>query len=307
MLKIRNPKASFSYIKVRPGQDFVIHFPSIEGAKPSEQIIDFDWYGEFLELKDEGLLGDIDGPINIMFCQKSPDIMVEWAKYSSVVLGEVKIIRANSCSNLVVLLDQTTPKIGNIVTIINPDDITLTLRPRQILEIVLPGKHNYCQYCSTGLSAAQCFYHKIGDVLVDKEPVLADVDEFTIPIYPKVDELARHLFYKPVLGGVNWPAGSYNAGRIFCEDAECPSIQGRIDLNLKLRRKDTKKMGSIIPPKPQNIVPHCKKVALEEVDGEFEGCEQIEFIGEDKVVTTADNQVIVYPNYKYLIKPNANN
>ena len=316
ILKIRNPKASFSYIKIKPHQEFFLHFASIFGNNPAEQILDFTWNSEYLECEEKLKKERPDGPVDMHFHQLFPDIMEDWAKYSSVVLGEICVVRPHGQSNLVIVLEQSTPKVNDILTIIDPDDITLTLRPKQILEIILSGDKGTCHYCATGLSTSQCFYHKVAHASMEineegmrcngtKEAegiytVNIGSDQEPIRVMPKHPGIAIHSWYRNFLAGANWPAGAYNAGRIYCEGGE---NEGQINLNLKLRRKDTKNKGLSIPSVQNTVVPYCKNVILEEVGGEFEDCETVEYVGENKVIKTVDNRVIVCNSHERNARP----
>ena len=120
---------------------------------------------------------------------------------------------------------------------------------------------------------------------------------------------AVHFWYKSHISKGKWPAGTYDAGKIRSRIwiGEKHGASGGykdkdLILNLKLRRKDTKK-GFFAPsqavfPTDQTIVPHRKTVELEKIDGEFDDCETLEIIGENKILRTADNQIIVYKSHE---------
>ncbi len=316
MLKIRNPKASFSYVKVKPHQEFVINFSSMN------EIVDVTWASDYFDLME-----DVD---NVMrFQQLYPDIMEDWARHSSVVLGEIWVVRTTGRSNLVVVLEQTTPKVDDILTVIDPDIITLSLRPKQILEVVLRGSKASCCYRASEYTrtdrhfsfhdcSSQCFYENIAAVEVDvnddrivcnyingilkKESygtyeIKLGKDIGYKPILPKISGCAKHFWYKISLAGVNWPAGSYDIGKICCKGDH----EGQININLKLRRKDTvwrsTTRGLLAPTVQNTIIPYCKDVVLKEIDGDFEDCETIEYVGENKIIRTPDNRIIVCKPY----------
>jgi hypothetical protein len=135
-----------------------------------------------------------------------------------------------------------------------------------------------CMKCNGTKEAEGIYTVNIGS---DQEPVR---------VMPKVTGCAMHSCYRNFLAGANWPAGAYNAGRIYCEGVE---NEGQINLNLKLRRKDTKNKGLSIPSVQNTVVPYCKNVILEEIGGEFEDCETVEYVGENKIIKTVDNRIIV--------------
>jgi hypothetical protein len=311
MLKIRNPKASFSYIKVKPSQEFSIYFSS------KEEIVDISWAGDYFDLYEE----ETDGNgMRYSFRQLHPNVMEDWARYSSVVLGQIWAVRQTGRSNFVVVLEQSSPKTADIITVIDPDELSIAIRPKQILEVVLltgpdPGEAK-TYYTATGLSPLQCYFEKIGAVEIElnddrmvcvntigtikkeSDGIYAiklgeDIDY--VPIVPKVNGCSKHFWFRNCLAG-SFPAGTYNAGRIYCE----AEYEGHINLNLKLRRKDTKGKKLSIPSVQNTIVPYCKNVTIEEVDGEFEDCETVEFVGENKVIRKTNNQIIVCKPHDYL-------
>lgn len=287
---VRDPRATNSIVRVAPNQDFAVQLSSLSG------IVDFEYSSEYFDLVEER--GVEEGGKLYIFRQLHP-ALPQWSKVSSVLIGEIFVVRESGNSSLSVVL---TGGVESILTVINPTGTRVRLRPHQFLEVVVTNPGNRVKDYTIVGGNCGIMYIRAADLPCQLLRGETEKTQFwhkendVFPLLQRSDANEHHFWFKPLLQrDVVMPTGVYDAGKIIFQNGL------EVNIDLRLRRKDTKKRqemrGSQLIVHPnRHIVPHRCKVELEEIeDNDFgAGCDTLMHDNGKRVLTTKDNRVVVY-------------
>lgn len=285
---IHDPKATQSVVRVAPYQNFVVQFSSLSN------IVDFHYASEFFDLVEER--GFDGGGKSYTFKQIHPQLFL-WSEYSSVFLGEIVITRQNGQSCIsVVLAGKKNPY--NILTVVNPSGEVVRLNASQILEVVLtellPVDKRYTivggDYGLMYIIFAETY---LNPTTLKSDRILSS-DGDILPVVPRgIGPYEHHFWFQPIQVNPPLPRGTYDGGHINF------GASWKVNLEVNMRRKDSKRKKNnkpLVHIPSKTICLHRKNVAVEQMTAEdwADGCNTLEIIGINKVLTTKDGKAVVY-------------
>jgi hypothetical protein len=290
-LCIRDPKATNPVVRLALGQELRLLL--------SNKTIDLQFNGLFDS--DEENSGDkklytIRPAANYPFS--------EWCAYSSMLLGNIIIVRENgeSCLSVILTSGQKDNIHNNVLSIINPAVATVRLGATQILEVVIDKGHKEmpAQPPIVYAGSSGLIYSSIGNFTVDpvkcQKVSWVSYNRYLLPVFPRnLFKEEQHFWFVPLMPNGYVASGIYNAGRI--------NFGGSclIDVNLKLSRKDTKKSKLPTTQRLSNasvkntISPHRRNVIVEEMDDSdwADGCKTLEFIGNNRYMSHKNELIMM--------------
>lgn len=120
---LHDPESLCHVVRLHPGQDLILQVPS----------------GKDITVNGELLLSSVETNNRIKkyrIIQRSN--IFHWALYSTSFLGEVEMYEEDKLTaKVIVMMECSTPSKKNIISVFNPDDCKLKVKPFNVLEVIV--------------------------------------------------------------------------------------------------------------------------------------------------------------------------
>ena len=266
---INNPLGYYSSIILKPYQRLKLILTPEYGLKT------VNLKSDFLEI----ISHDKDQTLEYYWLGHIKEVL-DWTSVSQILLGEIKLIRENGRSCLNILLNSCN---NGVITVIDPKEYDVCLRPSQLLEIVVLNNGSLFPVITKSSSGIEFIETLLGTV---------ERRQFTVP--------SRSYFFRLATSIGGFPRGIYDAGSIYLSGNNLN--QYKLFLRLKIKNKDRVKSKIFIQR------PIIYQESYQEVDllpKSFltidEGCNTLPTIIKSLVVAPEDVKKlpIYYPNCNF--------